>query len=215
MSDHTMFGPKKRSVFGVSSGGSDVDEFAVDLNLTPLMDVMSNILFFLLAGFGAAIISFLAATVPVQSDSDAPPDAPRTDKVTVNLQIATEGYKISISNDRLPAEELTAAKQLIAKGGAAYDNAGLSRALLGIKQKYPASDTIMIVPSDSTVYEEIVAAMDASKDMKQQEGPRVRLFPKAVIADLVKADAVDPATVPSPATGEGGAVPAPVAPGGP
>lgn len=197
MSDHSMFGPKKRSVFGVSSGGSDVDEFAVDLNLTPLMDVMSNILFFLLAGFGAAIISFLAATVPVQSDSDSAPDAPRTDKVTVNLQIAVEGYKISIANDKIPSEELAKSKQLIAKGDkAGYDNVALSAALLQIKRRYPASDTIMIVPSESTVYEEIVGAMDASKDVRQ-EGQRMRLFPKAVIADLVKVDATEAPAAPS------------------
>ena len=197
MSHQSMFGPKKRSVFGVSSGGSDVDEFAVDLNLTPLMDVMSNILFFLLAGFGAAIISFLAATVPVQAESDSAPEAPRTDKVTVNLQIAVEGYKISIANDKIPPEELAKSKQLITKGDkASYDNVALSAALLQIKRRYPASDTIMIVPSDSTVYEEIVGAMDASKDVRQ-EGQRMRLFPKAVIADLVKADAVEAPAAPT------------------
>lgn len=202
MSDnHSIFGAKKRSIFGASSGGSDVDEFAVDLNLTPLMDVMSNILFFLLAGFGAAILSFLAASVPVQSDSDAAPDAPRTDKVTVNLQIAADGYKLSISNDRLPPEELAKGKSMLKrndKGG--YDNAALSAALLELKRKYPASDTVMIVPGDTTVYEEIVAAMEASKDVRQGE-QRLRLFPKAVIADLVKADTAEAPAAPAPAGG--------------
>ena len=198
MSDnHSIFGAKKRSTFGASSGGSDVDEFAVDLNLTPLMDVMSNILFFLLAGFGAAILSFLAASVPVQSDSDAAPDAPRTDKVTVNLQIAAEGYKLSIANDRLPPDELAkgwSVLQKTAKG--TYDNDALSATLLELKRKYPASDTVMIVPSDATVYEEIVAAMEASKDVKQA-GQRLRLFPKAVIADLVKADTAEAPAAPA------------------
>ena len=117
----------------------------------------------------------------------------------MNLQIAVEGYKISISNDRIPPDELNKAKQLIARrdpGG--YDNAALSKSLLEIKRRYPASDTVMIVPSDTTVYEEIVAAMDASKDVRQ-EGQRLRLFPKAVIADLVKADATE-----APAAPEGG-----------
>lgn len=198
MSDnHSIFGAKKRSTFGASSGGSDVDEFAVDLNLTPLMDVMSNILFFLLAGFGAAILSFLAASVPVQSDSDSAPDAPRTDKVTVNLQIAAEGYKLSISNDRLPPDELAKGKSVLQKTTkGTYDNDALSATLLELKRKYPASDTVMIVPSDTTVYEEIVAAMEASKDVKQG-GQRLRLFPKAVIADLVKADTAEPPAAPA------------------
>lgn len=183
---------KKKGPFSSGGGG---DEFAVDLNLTPLMDVMSNILFFLLAGFGAAIISFLAASVPVQSDSDAPPDAPRLDRVTVNLQITPEGYKLNASNDKIPPAELAKYKQLIKKREAGgYDNAALNAALLELKRKYPASDTIMIVPGDATIYEEIVGVMEASKDVVDN-GHRMKLFHKAVIADLVKVDSDAPPPV--------------------
>lgn len=183
----SMFGPKKNRVFDKDQGG---DEFAVDLNLTPLMDVMSNILFFLLAGFGAAIISFLAASVPVQAESDATPEAPRTDKVTVNLQITPEGYKINATGEKIAPEELAKVRREIKKNELGYDNAALTQHLFSIKQTFPASDTVMIVPSDTTVYAEIISAMEAAKDMSH-EGKRLRLFPKAVVADLIKADAVE------------------------
>ncbi|GEM_PF-1876694 len=188
MSDRfSMFGPQKHSIFG-GGGGGDADEFAVDLNLTPLMDVMSNILFFLLAGFGAAIISFLAASVPLQSESDSPPEQPKLDKVTVNLQILGDSYKIGASGDKIPEEDLAKLKQTIPKReGKVYDNEALTKALYAIKVKYPGSDTIMILPSETTVYEELVAAMEASKDTKQ-EGQKFRLFHKVVIADTVKSD---------------------------
>ncbi|MFO0727990.1 MAG: biopolymer transporter ExbD [Myxococcota bacterium] len=185
----SMFGPQKHHIFGGGGGGDGVDEFAVDLNLTPLMDVMSNILFFLLAGFGAAIISFLAASVPLQSDSDAPADQPKSDKVTVNLQIVADAYKIGATGDKIPPEDLAKLKQSIPKReGGAYDNETLTKVLYAIKQKYPASDTIMILPVDSVVYEDLVAAMEASKESKPEGGQRIKLFPKAVIADVVKGD---------------------------
>src|SRR5687768_16734637 len=109
MSDRfQMFGPKKHRTFTSSDEGAD--DFSVELNLTPLMDVMSNILFFLLAGFGAAIISFLAASVPVQADSDTPPEPPPADKVTMNLQITPDSYKISASSEKVSPEALAKLK---------------------------------------------------------------------------------------------------------
>jgi biopolymer transport protein ExbD len=189
MSDRfSMFGPKRHSPFG-SMGSDGVDEFAVDLNLTPLMDVMSNILFFLLAGFGAAIISFLAASVPVQADSDASPEAPRSDKITVSLQILSDGYKLSASGDKLTPEDMAEIRQTFPKVGGAYDRASLGRKLEALKQKYPASDTIMIVPAENITYEDIIGAMETAKDVKKEGGQKVRLFPKAVVADLVKGEA--------------------------
>ena len=56
----------------------------VYLNLTPLMDVMSNILFFLLASFGASALAVLSTTVPVQSTEDSS-IASEEDKVTVTV----------------------------------------------------------------------------------------------------------------------------------
>jgi len=192
----SIFGEKKKSPFTTGSGGGD--EFAVDLNLTPLMDVMSNILFFLLAGFGALLISFLTATVPVQSEGESEPETPRLDRVVVNLQILPDSYKINCSNDKIPGDELAKLKQVIRKKEAGgYDNAALTAVLLDIKKKYPASDTIMMVPSETIVYEEIVAAMEASKEMKEDK-QRLRLFPKAVIADLVKTELDSPPPVEAP-----------------
>ena len=53
-------GPRK-NVFGETTSGN------VDLNLTALMDILSNLLFFLLASFGATIVMAINGAVPVQS----------------------------------------------------------------------------------------------------------------------------------------------------
>jgi hypothetical protein len=106
----------------------------------------------------------------------------------VNLQITPASYKINLSGDKIPAEELGKFKRELPKSEAGYDAKGLTALLFEIKKKFPASDTVMIVPSDTTVYAEIVAAMEAAKDM-QHEGKTLRLFPKAVVADLVRGEA--------------------------
>ena len=111
-------------MFG-SEGSGDVN---VDLNLTPLMDVMSNILFFLLASFGAAILSYINVSYPVQSDGE--PSPMKTDQVTVNLQITPAEFKINCSNDEIPYEKLQELKHTIAKRpDGAYDYEKLNRTL--------------------------------------------------------------------------------------
>ena len=47
-----MSGPHK-NVFGVRSGGGGGGGGSISLNLTALMDILSNLLFFLLASYSA------------------------------------------------------------------------------------------------------------------------------------------------------------------
>lgn len=191
MRNGPIFGGGKQGKRGFGGGSSlfgseGSDEVAVDLNLTPLMDVMSNILFFLLASFGAAVVSFVAVSVPVQSDT--PGADPKTDTVTVNLRILPDGYRITASNEAVESSRIEGVRATVPKGSEGYDNVALNQALQRVKLEFPGSDTLVIVPSETTVYSEIVEAMDAAREYVA-EGEKMRLLPKVVVADLVKAEA--------------------------
>ncbi|AKU92108.1 Biopolymer transport protein ExbD/TolR [Vulgatibacter incomptus] len=181
-------GPSGKRGFGGGSslfGREGSDEISVDLNLTPLMDVMSNILFFLLAAFGAAVVSYIAVSVPVQSDG--PGAEPKLDAVTVNLRVLPGEYRLSASNEKVEAAKLDAHRKALPKVDGAYDDGALSEALYRIKLDFPATDTLVIVPSETTVYEEIIRIMDAARE-RTVDGKKLRLMPKVVVADLVKAE---------------------------
>lgn len=180
--DRRIFGGG-HSVFG--DEGSD--NINIDLNLTPLMDVMSNILFFLLAGFGAAIISFLSVSVPVQSDGE--PTPPKGDTITLNVQITADAFKLNAGmNEASDPEKLAAVRQTIPWKDGAYDLVALTAAVEKVKLDFPGSDTVMIVPDEKTTYELIIKVMDATRERKESNDKRLRLFPKVVVADLVKAE---------------------------
>ncbi|MBI2376707.1 MAG: biopolymer transporter ExbD [Deltaproteobacteria bacterium] len=196
----SIFGGRK-SLFGPEGS----DEMNVDLNLTPLMDVMSNILFFLLASFGAAILSFLQASVPVQAEADDEDEAPRTDRVTVTVKLTGKTFKVNASGLGIEPEKLEALKTEIPAKSDSYDYARLKEMMLSIKRQFPASDTVMIVPVDTTVYEQIIHTMEAVKDSRIGDNKKVSLFPKVVVADLVKEDPV-PEGAPAEALGAPGAV---------
>ncbi len=187
----SVFGSSGKRGFGGGTsafGKEGSDDVAVDLNLTPLMDVMSNILFFLLASFGAAIVSFVAVSVPVQSD--APGAAPKTDSVMVNLRVLPGEYRLNVTNEAVDREKLEAHRGVLPKRDGRYDNAALHAALYKIKLEFPASDTLMIVPSETTVYDEIIQIMDTAR-AHEADGKRIRLLPKVVVADLVKAETAE------------------------
>jgi biopolymer transport protein ExbD len=181
VSQGSIFGGRQ-SMFG-KEGSPDT---VVDLNLTPLMDVMSNILFFLLASFGAAIVSFLNASVPVQSDS--PPPEMRKDQVVLTLQITPKEFKLAASNDWIPAEDLKQLNRAIPSAGGTHDLKGLNQAIFRIKQSYPASDTVMLVPDETIPYDLIVATMEATREFKLESKRKVRLFPKVVVSGIIKSE---------------------------
>lgn len=177
-----------------SGGGGDAGDNigAVDLNLTPLMDVLSNILFFLLASFGAAILSYLAASVPVQAEGDeSQQPEPRKDKVVVNVQIMKDGYRVNLSSDDVEPEKMNKYRQVIQRTAEGYDIKQLNELMNAIKEEFPGSDTAMIVPNTETTYDEIVLTMDAVKDRATEDPDKpIKLLPKMVIADIVRADTI-------------------------
>lgn len=155
-----------------SSGGGDAGDNigAVDLNLTPLMDVLSNILFFLLASFGAAILSYLAASVPIQAEGDeSQQPEPRLDKVVVNVQIMKDAYRINLSSDDVDPEKMNKYRQTLPRTEEGYDTKQLGELINAIKEEFPASDTAMIVPNTETTYDEIVLTMEAVKDRPTED----------------------------------------------
>ena len=180
-SEQGIFGGRK-SLFG----GEGSEEVVVDLNLTPLMDVMSNILFFLLASFGAAILSFMAASIPVQDDSETvTTQAPRTDKVIVNIRIVATGYRVNLSADKVDPAQLAKYTRTIDKKDGQYDRSALAALAVEVKTAFPASDTAVIVPSDNTVYNDIIKTMEVVR-YHSAGNKRARLISKIVVAEIAK-----------------------------
>jgi biopolymer transport protein ExbD len=185
------------------SGGADIGEeeagsrtnvfgeapvAPVQLNLTALMDILSNLLFFLLAAFGATIVMVINGTVPVQSaDESGVADTKRA--VTVNVTVSKDGFQVSALGTAFTQEELDAMGRSIPLRGKDHNFAALTGHLKGIKQKFPKSDTVILTPEPGLKYELLVRTMDAAREYESREGltmQAVALFPTVVVSTLVK-----------------------------
>jgi biopolymer transport protein ExbD len=178
-----MLGNDKSSF---QESGDEAEE--VFLNLTPMIDILTCLLFFLLLSFGAVIIALVNASVPVISDGDADPTV-RQDKVTAGLSLTDKGMLLTFSHDKMSEQELGTMKRFYAKTPKGYDFVQLHDYLLTIKKRFSGSSSIIITPTSQVTYEDIVGAMDASRDhpiTKNNEPYRLPLFPEAVISTLVE-----------------------------
>jgi biopolymer transport protein ExbD len=160
----------------------------VQLNLTALMDILSNLLFFLLAAFGATIVMVINGTVPVQSgDESGVADSKRA--VTLNLAVSQAGFRVSALGTAFSQEELDAMERTIPLHGKTHDFGALTKHLRGIKEKFPKSDTVILTPESGLKYDLLVRTMDAAREYESKEGVSMRqvaLFPTVVVSTLVK-----------------------------
>jgi biopolymer transport protein ExbD len=160
----------------------------VQLNLTALMDILSNLLFFLLAAFGATIVMVINGTVPVQSaDESGVADTKRA--VTMNVSVQRDGFQVSALGTAFTQEELDGMGRAIPLHGKTHDFPTLTNHLKGIKQKFPKSDTVILTPEPGLKYEVLVRTMDAAREYEQKEGvamKNIALFPTVVVSTLVK-----------------------------
>ena len=181
--------------------GEGGDDQPIDLNLTALMDILSNILFFLLASFGAAVISVVSASVPVTSIDES--DGAKTDDaVTMTVAINASGYRVTASSETLAPEQLEGLKlnlprtanfpkeKLEGSNLKELDFAKLTEALHRVKKAYPKSESVIIVPEPTIKYDEVIQTMDAARERVEKDAhgkvTKKLLFGKVVVSTTIQ-----------------------------
>jgi biopolymer transport protein ExbD len=175
-------GGSKGGVFGEAATPPVV------LNLTALMDILSNLLFFLLAAFGATIVMAINATVPVQSANKSDlADTKQT--VTVNVTLKPQGFDVSAMGTAQTPEQLAKLSKSIPLRAGELDYAALTETLVAIKGEYPKSDTMILTPEPGMMYEAMVNTMDAAREVEQKVNGtfhKAALFPTVVVSTVIK-----------------------------
>ena len=102
----SLFGGNKKNIFGQTSGGGDAGDAPISLNMTALMDILSNLLFFLLASYAAANTEIKGAENMQLPSSSSEQQATMSILVRVTLDdIEVEGKPIAaLRNGELPPE---------------------------------------------------------------------------------------------------------------
>jgi biopolymer transport protein ExbD len=155
-----------------------------ELDLAALVDIFSNMLFFLLATVSFLQLKTLNAAVPVLSSGEV-----STGKsIDVSVEVTAAGFVLKAQGSSPdPNITFTPIDLPIARKDGKLDVKELTKQLWEIKKLASETKNILIFPEAGTAFEDIVATMDASRDMPSLVDPRkkVPLFPRPVLSELV------------------------------
>jgi biopolymer transport protein ExbD len=158
-----------------------------EVDLAALVDVLANMLFFLLATVTFLQLKTLNAAVPALSTG-----AVSTGKsVDVSVEIRASGYVVAATGESPNKDSGFRPVNIeIPRKGAELDDAELTKQLWEIKKTAPEVKNIMIFPEQGVVFDEIVRTMDATREMPSMLDPRkkVPLFTRPVLSELVTED---------------------------
>jgi biopolymer transport protein ExbD len=149
-----------------------------ELNMIPIMNIFLVIIPFLLTSVSFFHIKVISTSVPVMADSKHESVKPEKIKLTVIVEMRRAELRLSAAAEKLDPQELEQFKQKIKLQSAGmYPLMELNAYLQSIKSTYPASDTLILIPDETVLYESIIQAMDAAR--KFNESP---LFPNVVLS---------------------------------
>ncbi len=172
-----------------------------DLNLTPIMNLVTILIPFLIMAAQFVHLAVIDSTLPAIGPASTEPPDPN-EKPPLQLSLAVTGKGIIVSGadmvlypDGRPAfaEGEERPPTIPCKNGTCnsvedYDWAELTAKLNLIKDEYPDNQNVILVPDNSIKYELVVRTMDAAREdpaRKTEAGPR-ELFPFVVIAGGAK-----------------------------
>ncbi len=158
-----------------------------DVNLVPIMNLFVVLIPFLLMSAAFFHISVINASVPALQKERT--DLAKSDvAVTMMVRMKPEAFTVTASSDTLPQSELAELRAEIPRDREGKGLQDFSDHLLACKQRYPKSETILLVPDASIEYQEVIGAMDSGRWTELvQDGATVRydMFPNVVITGML------------------------------
>ncbi len=145
------------------------------LNLTPMMDILTVLVVFLLVT--AVFISITIMELNIPTSGPAQTAAQRT--VSIEVIVRSTGLQIS---------DGTAVQAAIPKKGSAYDIELLSKMLVRLKEQFPDKQDATVLMEPAIAYDNLIQVMDAVRvaDIPAGGGREARkmvLFPNVAIGD--------------------------------
>jgi biopolymer transport protein ExbD len=150
-----------------------------ELNMVPIMNMFMVLIPFLLMSASFYQIKAINTSLPVHADTYAEDVSNNEEeKITVVLELKEKEIRISGLSETPNDLFLSDLKMVISRqpdNEASMDE--LVDFLKTLKSRYPASDTMILIPDDEVLYNEIVQTMDSARSC-ETEG----LFPNIVLS---------------------------------
>lgn len=163
-------------------------EDAKDLDLVPIMNLVTILIPFLLMAAQFVHLAVIDSTLPAIGPPVESTDKPDEPPLNLTVIVTDQGYTVAGSSAVLPAPTGDGPTIPCVEAGCptpdAYDVKELTRLLGLVKDEFPDEENVIMVPESRISYEVIVRTMDATREDvgTKVEGKPRELFPYVVIA---------------------------------
>jgi biopolymer transport protein TolR len=154
------------------------EEAAGELNLVPYMDIVVNlILFLMLSSTGLVQFGVINVSAPAIGGGSGESDEPKEPPLNLTIAISPKGFFVAGNGGVLPAPG-SSNEPSIPKVAGKYDYAALTKKLVEVKSAFRNETKVIVTGDPGTPYEVIVGVMDASR----QSEPNNLLFPDVMLS---------------------------------
>lgn len=176
----------RASLRRIREQGEEQLEDSGELNLVPYLDIVMNIIMFLLATVQfQALLANINITLPTAAQTTESTAAPQPE-LNLTVSISENGYTLATSGSvlyrgfRLTPEGVVQTSSdlpTLPKSGNQLDTDGLSQVLSEIKDRFPDEERAVLTASPQIPYEQVVKTMDAMREWKGRA-----LFPGVLLS---------------------------------
>ncbi len=156
------------------------EEHAGELNIVPYLDVVVNLVMFMLLSMtgliALGVVNVSAPKLGGEAQAAAPADQP---KLLLTVAIAKTGFYVAGSGGVLGAEPTTpdaTRPPTIPLRDGKYDYAALSEQMKSVKDKFPNETAVILSADPDVVYDVLIQTMDACREatVKKPDGTSER-----------------------------------------
>ncbi len=165
----------------------------VNVNLIPIMNLFTALIPFLLLSAAFFHMAVIQVAVPFVSDTDAEVvERQPQDALTLNVRITANHYQLSASSETVDPVELQKMTAVVTRMRGSEEVEAMTLRQLSevahtIKGRYTASTRALVMPDDDIPYEDVVAVLDAIREITivfQGSAMRVPLFSQVILSSV-------------------------------
>lgn len=165
-------------------------EDAKDLDLVPIMNLVTILIPFLLMAAQFVHLAVIDSTLPAIGPPVETTEKPDEPPLNLTVIVTDQGYTVAGATAVLPPPTGEGGPTIpCVEAGCptpdSYDVKELTRLLGLVKDEFPDEENVIMVPESRIAYEVIVRTMDATREDVSNKGPEGKpreLFPYVVIA---------------------------------
>jgi biopolymer transport protein ExbD len=142
----------------------EAEEENGEINLVPYMDIVTNIIIFLLASVvqNVSFASINVSSPTLSSGGSGAADEPEKPPLNLTVTVGASGFTLAASGGVLPGVSGTGPTVPKLPNGQ-YDYKALTAKLVDIKKEYPDESKVILNPDATTPYDIVVQTLDAMR----------------------------------------------------